>query len=180
MVEQALLLRPQANLQAPLPTALPHAFCSPAILSYFNFLIFFYIFREGRRKGGTERKKVKHWSLASHTRPDQGSNPHPRDVPWPEIKPANFWCTGRCSNQLSHTSYHFYSSYAIVPACPIGRNASPPYLLTNSTHSSRPSSSIICSVRSSQIHRKLLQQLLFCNPTHLYTHLYYWAQRVPG
>ena len=33
---------------------------------------------------------------------DWGVNLQPKHVPWPGIKPVTFWCTGRCSNQLSH------------------------------------------------------------------------------
>ena len=35
---------------------------------------------------------------------------HPRYFPWPEIKPTNFCCTGRCSNQLSNLAMarHFF------------------------------------------------------------------------
>ena len=34
---------------------------------------------------------------------DQGLSAQPRHVPWPGLKPLIFWCTGRCSTQLSHT-----------------------------------------------------------------------------
>ena len=44
----------------------------------------------------------KHQLVASHTHPDWGLNPQPRYVPWPGIKPATFWCTGRHSNQPCH------------------------------------------------------------------------------
>ena len=33
---------------------------------------------------------------------DWGQNPQPTRVPWSGIEPATFWCTGRCSNHLSH------------------------------------------------------------------------------
>ena len=46
--------------------------------------------------------KEKHWLVTSYKRPDWGWNPKPRYVPRLGIKPATFWCTGRCSNQLSH------------------------------------------------------------------------------
>lgn len=143
MVEKALVLRPQASLQASPPTALPHASCSPATPSYFHIL-FLYFYREGeeRRNGEEERETLI----------DLGSKAQPRYMPRPGIKPVNFWFTGRCSNQLSHTGYHFYSSCAIVPACPTVRNTPPPYLLTHFIHSFRPSSSVISSVRSSPIH----------------------------
>ena len=36
--------------------------------------------------------------------PYQGPNSQPRHVPPPGIEPATFWCMGRRSNQLSHTS----------------------------------------------------------------------------
>ena len=63
------------------------------------------------REEGGERQRGKGtlmWErninqlIAFHSPPDQGWNPQPRYAPWPGIKPANFWCTGRCSNQLSH------------------------------------------------------------------------------
>ena len=64
-------------------------------------------FRE--REGGREREREKerdvrdkHQSVASPKCPDQGSNLQPRYVLWPGIIPAIFWCTGQCSNQVSH------------------------------------------------------------------------------
>ena len=49
-------------------------------------------FRE--RGGETERHsgvKKKHGSDASHMQPGLGSNPQPRYVSWPGIKPTTFW-----------------------------------------------------------------------------------------
>ena len=59
--------------------------------------IFFTGFRKRRRE-----KREKRWSVASYMHPNWGSNPQPRYVPWPGIKPTTFWCIGRCSNQLSY------------------------------------------------------------------------------
>ena len=46
---------------------------------------------------------ILHTWTRSHTCPDKGPNLHPRNVPWPGIKPANFLILGQCSNQMSHT-----------------------------------------------------------------------------
>ena len=63
--------------------------------------------REGKGEGEKEKEvdvREKHRLVASHTRHNWGLNPQPRYVPWPGIEPPTFWCTGWCSNQLSHTS----------------------------------------------------------------------------
>ena len=64
-------------------------------------------FRERGREEERERENIdvreKHRSVASHTRPDWGSNPQPRHVPWSGIEPVTFQFTGWCSNDLSHT-----------------------------------------------------------------------------
>ena len=51
------------------------------------------------RKEGRERETLVS-CLLMHL--EWGLNLQPRYVPQPGIKPANFWCTGQCSNQLSH------------------------------------------------------------------------------
>ena len=55
-------------------------------------------------------------------RPDQERSPHPRYVPCPGIRTANPWCTGWCSNQLSHPDWAKAFSvllHTYVPAsCP--------------------------------------------------------------
>ena len=62
--------------------------------------------RERERERGRERTitvREKHWSVAScSTLTGWGSNTQPRYVSWLGIEPASFWCTGQCSNQLSH------------------------------------------------------------------------------
>ena len=60
-----------------------------------------------RGGGGRRRRREKHWcekypSVASCTCPDQGLNPQPRHVLWPGIQCTTYWCTGWCSNQVSH------------------------------------------------------------------------------
>ena len=58
------------------------------------------------REGGRERetlmweRNINHLPLVMCS--SQGSNPQSRYVPWPGIKPATFWCTGRHSNQPCH------------------------------------------------------------------------------
>ena len=60
----------------------------------------------GRGRGRERKKNIdvreKHQSVASCTGPNQGLNPQPGSVPWWAVTPTAFWCTGRCSNQLSH------------------------------------------------------------------------------
>ena len=48
------------------------------------------------RKGGRNIDvREKHQLVASHMHPNRGSNPQPRYMPWPGIKPAAFWgCMG--------------------------------------------------------------------------------------
>ena len=60
-----------------------------------------------------EIEREKHQMVASHMHPDWGSNPQPRYVPWPGMKPASCWCMGWCSNQLSHPA-----STRLVSFCP--------------------------------------------------------------
>ena len=55
---------------------------------------------EGRERNTNVPEK--HPLAASCMYPDWGSYLQPRYVPWPGIKPTTFWCTGWCSNQLSH------------------------------------------------------------------------------
>ena len=59
--------------------------------------------REGQREGNISARE-KHQLVASLACPDLGANPQPKCVPWLGIEPITFWCTGWCSNQLSHTS----------------------------------------------------------------------------
>ena len=73
--------------------------------------IFSFIWGKGRRRERREReserereKREKHWLVAFHRWPDWGSNPHPRYVPWPGIKPVTFLFMGGCSKQLSYSS----------------------------------------------------------------------------
>ena len=47
-------------------------------------------------------EREKHRLFASHMHSDWGSILQPRYVPWPGFEPTIFWCTGWCSNQLSH------------------------------------------------------------------------------
>ena len=59
------------------------------------------------RKGKRERDldvREKHRLVASHMHSNQESNPQLRYVPWLEIEPPTFWCTGQCSYQLSCAS----------------------------------------------------------------------------
>lgn len=48
-----------------------------------------------------EREGEKHWPVASCTHPNRGLNPTLGCVPCLGIEPSTFWCTGRCSHQLS-------------------------------------------------------------------------------
>ena len=57
---------------------------------------------EDREKRERERKRDKHQSVASLMRPDQGSNPQPRDVPRPGMELSPFLSMVWHSNQLSH------------------------------------------------------------------------------
>ena len=75
-------------------------------------------FRERERKGEPERDRGREREREKQTEkhqceretfiglllhvPWQVSNLQPRSVPWLADKPATFWCTMRCSNQLSH------------------------------------------------------------------------------
>ena len=86
----------------------------------FNFIfIYIFILTQGyvywfqrERKGEREILCERENCISCHPeedqtsnlcmRPNQGSNPQPRYVPWPGIEPATFWCMGRCSNQLNH------------------------------------------------------------------------------
>ena len=56
--------------------------------------------------GGARERETSIWERNINwlppRRPDQGWNPQPRYVPWPRIELPTFWCTGWCSNQLSH------------------------------------------------------------------------------
>ena len=54
---------------------------------YLYVLIYAYWFQR-ERKGGREREREKHQSVASHWSPDQGLTPQPRHVPWLGIKPV--------------------------------------------------------------------------------------------
>ena len=62
------------------------------------------MFKDRERGRGREKHQceVKHRLVASRMCLNWGSNPQSRFVPWPGIKPANFGCKERCSNQLSH------------------------------------------------------------------------------
>ena len=57
---------------------------------------------EGRARGRQVNVREKYQLVASCICPDRGLNSQPSYVPWLEIKPTTFWCTGWCSNQLSH------------------------------------------------------------------------------
>ena len=60
--------------------------------------------RDTEREKGREtlawERNIDQWPSVSA--PDQGSNSQPIHVSWPGIKPAAFWCTVWCSNQLSY------------------------------------------------------------------------------
>ena len=61
------------------------------------------IWQRERERGENIYGREKHQSIvASCPHSAQRSNPQSRPVPWLGIKPATFWCTGHCSNQLSH------------------------------------------------------------------------------
>lgn len=47
----------------------------------------------------------KHWIVASHIHPDQGSNSQQGYVPWLGIKSATFQCMGWHFNQMSHIGH---------------------------------------------------------------------------
>ena len=55
----------------------------------------------------------RHYSVASLTLPDRGSNPRPRYALWWGIGPASLQCTGLWPNQLSHPARASY----IFDAC---------------------------------------------------------------
>ena len=73
--------------------------------SYY-FLIYLLIWEREREEGEERQRNIyvreKHQLFASYTCPDRGSNPQPRYAPWLIVKPTIFWCTGLCSNQLTH------------------------------------------------------------------------------
>ena len=63
---------------------------------------------------------MEHWLVASYTLVNQGSNPQPRYVPWPESNLQPFWCMGQCFIQPSHptrVTVHF-KPWAFQDACP--------------------------------------------------------------
>ena len=63
--------------------------------------------------------KEKLWWAASPTCTDQGSKPQPRYVPWLRTEPTTSWCTGQCSNYLSHlVRAHSFSSWSVVTFSP--------------------------------------------------------------
>ena len=62
----------------------------------------------------------KRWLFASHAYPEWGLNPQTRYMPWLGVKPATFWCTGRCSNHLSTQPGQvrwFFRSIVILWSC---------------------------------------------------------------
>ena len=87
----------------------------PLLFNLFLFLIlprgyvdWFLEKEEGRVR---HTKREKHWLVVSHRHANQRLIPQPRYVPWPGIKPITFWCTGWCSNQLSHLARAHQSNF---------------------------------------------------------------------
>ena len=97
---------------------------------------------EGREKERERNLNVseRHRLAASQIRPDQGPNPQPRRVPWPGIGPKTFWCTGRCSHQVSPTGQGCHVVVLTAVATPhIPRTdwlcvPSPPSLICSTFH----------------------------------------------
>ena len=56
--------------------------------------------REGEREGEKDRCETETSIRCLLYAPLPGTEP-----PRPGIEPMNFWCAGRCSNQLSHTGH---------------------------------------------------------------------------
>ena len=57
-----------------------------------------------RERDRCERETSIYCFLYAPTHLDQGVNLQPRHIPWLGIKPATFWCTTGCSNQLRHVA----------------------------------------------------------------------------
>ena len=64
--------------------------------------------REREREREKHDVREKPQLVAFHMHPRRGLSLQPRYVPWLGIKPAAFWCTGWCSNQLSYLARSNY------------------------------------------------------------------------
>ena len=79
----------------------------PFLYILFYFLKMFIDERERERERNIDQ-------LTPINAPTRESNLQPRYVPWPGIKPPDFWCLGRLSNQLSHQARALYVFYMSV------------------------------------------------------------------
>ena len=86
------------------------------IIIFKNF--YFHCFFREREEGrvGNINVREKHWCEREtsigypHPCPDQRLNLQPRRVPWPEIEPTNFWCTGRGVQPFGVSGTHWKKS----------------------------------------------------------------------
>ena len=106
---------------------------TPLIFYPLPYWFFFILFLQRGEKMEKKRERniavrQKHQSIAFQTCPNQGPNPQPRYVPWPEIEPMTFCSAGWCptnwatpiwANSLLFKGLTLYSPNTHFPSFPI-------------------------------------------------------------